>query len=66
MKKTKLSSDNEPYYAVLCTGGYALKNALIMGVFASKIEATEVMNREDLRLCPAKHVIKKCKVEVTF
>lgn len=56
----KLTAKN--YWVVLCDSSYKKKDYLICGVYADKKEAQEV--KEFIADCPAKHIIKKCKVTV--
>lgn len=56
----KLQAKN--YFALLCDSGKTKKDQLICGVYASRKEAREVA--KEIKSCPAKHLIKKCKIAV--
>ena len=60
MKKEIKGEGN--YWALLCscTDG----NPLICGVFSTYKEAKEVA--ENVKDCPSKHKIEKCKVKITL
>lgn len=53
---------NKNYWAILCYGGVG--DPLICGVHCSKKEAIEA--NEEIKDCPAKHKIKRCKVKITI
>lgn len=62
MKKTKIIKGEKSYWALLCDCGVKPDNFLICGVYASRKEAQEV--NKEIKDCPAKHYIKRCKVEI--
>jgi len=47
------------YYALLCCSS---KSPLICGVYASRAEAKKA--NEEIKDCAAKHIIKKCNIEI--
>jgi len=47
------------YYALLC---YSSKEPLLCGVYTSRREAEEA--NQEIKDCPAKHKIKKCRVQI--
>jgi len=55
----KITGGNKNYWAILC---YCSDEPLICGVYCSAKEAREA--EKDIKGCPAKHCIKKCKVEI--
>ena len=61
--------DPDPMYALLCDSGVrvgvgVLDYQLLCGVYATRKEAQEV--GKEIKDCPAKHNIRKCKVKVTL
>ena len=52
------------YWALLCDCGIGKDRFLICGVYPSKKEAQKVA--EEVKDCPAKHSIKKCKIKITL
>lgn len=50
------------YYVLLCYSGRNKLEPLLCGVYPSKKEAKEIA--KEVKDCPAKHVIKKCKVKI--
>lgn len=56
----KVIKGETPYWALLCD--CSEESMLICGVFASRREAKEA--NKGVKECPAKHYIKKCKVEI--
>jgi len=58
MKKQKIKGTGY-YYALLC---YGTEPVLICGVFAEKEEAEKV--NKEIKDCPGKHKIKRCKIEI--
>ena len=50
------------YWVLLCDCGAGKNKFMICGVLASKKEAQEL--NKGIKDCPAKHLIKKCKIEV--
>lgn len=51
----------ENYWAILCHSG---ETPLICGVYCSAKEAHEA--EKEIRACPARHEIKKCKLSITI
>lgn len=59
----KLKADN--FYVLLCDcSKYGDKDMMICGVFESREEAKACA--DEVKDCPAKHLIKKCTVEVNL
>ena len=63
IQSKKLKGENN-YWVLLCDCGIGKDRFLICGVYPSKKEAQEVNKK--VKDCPAKHYIKKCKVEITL
>lgn len=59
MKKIKGSGW---YFAMVCECEYI--NPVICGVFSTKKEAEVMLNDPELKNCPAKHKIKRCRVTI--
>ncbi len=56
--------DNEYYYALLCDCGVGKDRYMICGIFCSRKEANEY--NKTIKSCVAKHLIKRCKLELNF